>query len=68
MGRAMIRRALGHLLRCKDVSRLVSQGQDRPLTWWEKWRLRMHLTVCDGCTRFDAHMRFLRRAMRKYGD
>ena len=64
----MIRRALGHLLRCRDVSRLVSQSQDRPLTWWEGWRLRMHLAVCDGCARFEAHIRFLRRAMRKYGD
>jgi len=62
----MIRRALGHLLRCRDVSRLVSQGQDRSLTGWERWRLRMHLTVCDGCTRFEAQVRFLRRAMRKY--
>ena len=62
----MIRRALGHLLRSRDVSRLVSQGQDRPLTWWERWRLHMHLAVCDGCTRFEAQVRFLRRAMRKY--
>jgi len=26
----------------------------------------MHLTVCDGCTRFEAQIRFLRRAMRRY--
>jgi len=62
----MIHRALGHLLRCKDVSRLVSQREDRPLTRWERWRLRMHLALCDGCTRFDAQVRFLRRAMRHY--
>ena len=62
----MIHRALGHLLRCKDVSRLVSQGEDRPLTRWERWRLRMHLALCDGCTRFDAQVRFLRGAMRHY--
>jgi hypothetical protein len=64
----MIRHALGHLLSCKDVSRLVSRGHDRSLTWWEGWRLRMHLAVCDGCTRFSAQMRFLRSAMRKYRD
>ena len=62
----MIHRALGHLLRCKDVSRLVSQGEDRPFTRWERWRLRMHLALCDGCTRFDAQVRFLRRAMHRY--
>jgi len=64
----MIRRFLGHLLSCKDVSRLVSQGQDRPLGGWDRWRLRMHLSVCAACTRFDAQLRFLRRAMRKYRD
>ena len=64
----MIRKALGHLLSCKDVSRLVSQGQDRPLTWWERWTMRMHLAVCAACTRFDAQMRFLRKAMRKYSE
>ena len=64
----MIRRTLGHLLSCKDVSRLVSRGQDRSLTWWERWRLRMHLSVCAACTRFDAQMRFLKRALRKYSE
>ena len=61
----MIRHALGHLLSCKDVSRLVSQAQDRPLTGWQRWRIRTHLSVCDACTRFDAQMRFLRRAIRR---
>ena len=62
----MIRRALGHLLRCKDVSRLLSQAEEHPLTWWQAWRLRMHLSLCDGCTRFEAQIRFLRRAMRRW--
>jgi len=61
----MIRRGLGHLLSCKDVTRLASRAEDGPLTWWQRWRMRMHLAVCDGCTRFDAQMRFLRRAMRR---
>lgn len=62
----MIRKALGHLLSCKSVTRLTSQGEDRPLTGWERWRMRMHLAVCVACARFDAQMRFLRAAMRKY--
>ena len=62
----MIRRALGHLLACKEVSRLLSHAEDRPLTWWQGWRLRMHLSVCDGCTHFAAQIRFLRRAMRRW--
>ncbi len=61
----MIRRALGHLLSCKDVSRLLSQAQDRPLTRWQRWRMRMHLSVCAACSRVDAQIRFLRRAMHR---
>jgi len=62
----MIRRALGHLLMCKDVSRLLSQAEDRRMSWWQSWRMRMHLSVCDKCTRFAAQLRFLRRAMRRW--
>ena len=46
--RAMIRRALGHLLRCKDVSRLVSQGEDRPLSRWERCGCACTSRLCDG--------------------
>ena len=62
----MIRRALGHLLMCKGASRLLSQREEGPLTWWQGWRVRTHLSVCDKCTRFAAQLRFLRRAMRRW--
>jgi hypothetical protein len=64
----MIRYAVGHLLSCKDVSRLVSQREDRPLTRWQDFRLRMHLAVCDACSRFEAQVRFVRRAVRAWRD
>jgi hypothetical protein len=64
----MIRRALGHLVSCKEVSRLVSQSEDRTLPWWTAFRLRMHLAACVACARFEAQVRFLRRAMRAYRD
>jgi hypothetical protein len=63
---AMLKRALGHILSCKDVSHLVSEMQERPLGRFERWTLALHLAVCDGCTRFEAQMRFLRTAMRRY--
>ena len=61
------RKALGHIIRCKDVSRLVSQQQDAELTAWQRLTLRLHLSVCDACARFERQVRFLRTAMRKYG-
>ena len=62
----LLKKALGHILSCKDVSHLVSQMQERRLGPFELWALRLHLAVCDACTRLEAQMRFLRDAMRRY--
>ena len=62
----MIRKALGHIIKCKDASRLVSQQQDAQLTYWQRLTLRLHLSVCAACSRFEQQIRFLRTAMRKY--
>ncbi len=62
----MIRKALGHIISCKDASRLVSQAQDARMSFWQRVTLRLHLSVCDACTRFERQIRFLRAAMRKY--
>ena len=64
----MIRKALGHIIRCKDASRLVSQQQDAPLKYWQQLTLRLHLSVCAACSRFEQQIRFLRTAMRKYSE
>ena len=38
---------------CREIHQLVSEGMDRPLTLVERARMRLHLVVCDACTRFD---------------
>ena len=63
-----IRKALGHLIKCKDASRLVSQQQDATLSFWQRVTLRLHLSVCAACARFEQQVRFLRTAMRKYSE
>ncbi len=62
----LFQQAVGHLIRCRDVTRLVSQLEDRPATRWEALRLRAHLAVCIYCSRFERQVRFLRVAMRRY--
>ncbi len=49
---------------CKEVHRLVSEGMDRDLSLVERTRVRLHLIVCEACTRFNGQMDLLRRAMR----
>jgi hypothetical protein len=62
----MIRKALGHVISCRGVSRLVSRMQDEDLPAWQRFRLRAHLAICDACARFEGQLRFLRLAMRRY--
>jgi predicted anti-sigma-YlaC factor YlaD len=61
-----IRRAIGHLLSCKDVSRLLLQAEERPLSSWQRVRVQWHLAVCRMCRAFDRQMAFMREAMRRY--
>ena len=61
----MVRR-LTHMLSCKEVTRLLSQAQDRPLTLGERVKLRLHLVVCTACTRFARQLAFMRTALARY--
>ena len=54
------------VLTCRQVSHLVSEEQDRRLGWLERWRLRVHLKVCEGCRHFQDNMNFMRKAVRHH--
>jgi len=54
------------MLTCKEASALVSQSIDRPLPLSERWALRLHLLLCDACTRFKRHVEFLHKAAQRY--
>ena len=62
----MIRKALGHIISCKDASRLVSRREDAALSAWQRQLLGLHLSVCTACARFEQQVRFLRSAMQRY--
>jgi len=51
------------MLTCKEASRLSSEALDRKLSVSEWLALRMHLALCQGCSRVNAQYQFLRRAM-----
>lgn len=50
------------MLSCKEASVLVSQSQERRLTWRESMALRTHLLMCQACSRFVRQLQFLRIA------
>lgn len=51
---------------CKDISGLLSESMDRPLTWRERWAVRLHLWMCRHCSRFQNHLHFLHKAAGRY--
>jgi len=53
-------------LTCREASRLISEGMDRHLSFMEKVALRLHVSVCDACTRFSSQLAFLRRALERF--
>jgi len=48
---------------CKQASKLISQSLDRPLSWSELMQLKLHLMICDACSRFKKQLNLLRVAM-----
>jgi hypothetical protein len=56
------------ILSCREVTRLVSEGLDRQLGFGERVALRLHFTICRGCTQFNRQMSFLREATRQLAD
>jgi Putative zinc-finger len=54
-------------LDCKEVSRLISRGQDAELPPGERARLRLHFVICSTCRTVDEQMKFLSNAIRRMG-
>jgi hypothetical protein len=56
------------MMTCKEATRLISEGQERPMSLMERWGLRIHLWMCDNCRKFDRQIAFLRKALRLLGE
>jgi hypothetical protein len=54
------------MLTCREASRLISEGLDKKLSFADRVALRLHLTLCDACTRVKAQFEFMRRALKAY--
>lgn len=54
------------MLKCKEATHLMSEAQDRKLSFAERAGLTMHLALCNGCRNFRRQMGFLREICRRY--
>ena len=48
---------------CREATHLVLQGEDQPLSWADRLRLRMHLAICVACPRFVRQVALMRQAI-----
>jgi len=51
------------MLTCKEATRLVSEGLDRKLPFWQRLGLRFHVAMCRGCSRFARQITALNRVI-----
>ncbi len=54
------------MMNCKQATRLLSDGQERPLTVAERSSLKFHTLMCTSCRRFQGQMGTLRQLAQSY--
>ncbi|MGL4995334.1 MAG: zf-HC2 domain-containing protein [Deefgea sp.] len=53
------------MLKCREVSYLLSEAQDRPLNMSEALQLHLHLFMCKKCSHFSRQLKVIRLACKK---
>ena len=53
------------MLRCREISKLVSESMERDLPFRRRLEVRMHLMMCRFCWGFARQVRLLRRGARE---
>jgi hypothetical protein len=51
------------MLNCRHMTRLISDGQERRLSWLERFNLGVHLLACPPCLRFQRAVRWLHQRL-----
>ena len=54
------------MLKCKEACVLLSQSQDRPLTWRERVALLLHIAICPHCRRYRKQLQFIRQHIQQW--
>ena len=68
IGRSLMRLMARVMPSCKEITQLVSEGMDRRLPWRKRLAIRLHLSLCRLCRRYEKQLRLLRAGTRRYAD
>lgn len=52
---------------CKDTSLLISEMMDRSLPLHDRWRIKLHLAMCEFCRYYQKQLEVLRKLSRYLG-
>lgn len=51
---------------CRDITVLVSKGQDKKLSLGERLAIGLHVMMCSRCRNFQSQTQFIRKAAHRY--
>ncbi|MCV2358345.1 zf-HC2 domain-containing protein [Paucibacter sp. TC2R-5] len=51
---------------CREVTRLVLEGEERPLRSSEKLAVRAHFLICKACTNFGKQVELMSKASARW--
>jgi hypothetical protein len=56
------------MISCKNVAKLLMSDQLQAQSWWKRLEVRLHLAMCDFCSRLARQLEQLRSAARRMSD
>ena len=51
---------------CREVTTLLVAREDRLLHWGDRLALRVHLSICETCPRFERQMLVMRQSFQRW--
>ncbi len=56
------------MISCRNVAGLLLSDQIAIQSWWKRMEIRMHLSMCDLCSRLARQLEQMRAAARQMGE
>ena len=56
------------MISCKNVATLLTSDQLQSQSWWKRVEVRLHLAMCDFCSRLARQLEQLRSGARQMRD
>lgn len=51
---------------CREVTTILVAREDRRLVWRDRLALRLHLSICKTCPRFERQMLVMRQSFKRW--